>query len=575
MPTGWREDGPAGPSPITAVDILAYARARPRGTARDLLAALCCVDAARWTAFPETLAGADALEAELLATGLAPSDDGPGQLLAHTLAARRAIRAADRQAGYDAAAEVLGSLPSGYPFKSRWLHWRDLFVATGRCEAWQSVRRRLAAELQAGGVPPSETLPALLGRLDLRRWRTETRLSARMEEQLLAAVEAALPLLPGDAARRSYRAAAGRELVRLGDEARGAELLHSSVEDLRTHWSRPGRLFSRPAPEAALWARSAIERASASRLAGREGLVHHAVLTLCHLARRHRAEHLLREALDPVPHRFARHDVAAHVLLEGALAWLCCGNRWRGHEWFLTGLRQLGRQPSGPMAGEAGLRAVEWAALSGEESALASAGETARRLSGPASLEVLAEVARVRSLFGDDDGAWEQLGGVFRLALSPRGESPARALLACGSTLLAWGLTGSGLSLIREALAAGQPLALRLPAGPGGDTVDPDEAARLLRELLGAGMVRHEPAATAMRMLCARGQQSLAVAAWEAANAAIERLDAGGSRLRASILVARNLAAGISVDLRADVDQALADEAAAILERLRIDDPPG
>jgi len=165
---------PGSTTGVTPAQLLAEAQARPLEQPVNRLEALLLVDAARWVAWPQPAAGADELEARIAAQPPSDGDSAPGRLLRLDLAAREA----SAHGSLSQAADALNALPSGYSVKSLWLRWRETFGRHRRAALWDRTRSALAEAAAADGVPASETLAALLGTLDLPRWRAQTRLQA-------------------------------------------------------------------------------------------------------------------------------------------------------------------------------------------------------------------------------------------------------------------------------------------------------------------------------------------------------------------------------------------------------------
>jgi hypothetical protein len=198
--------------------------------------------------------------------------------------------------------------------------------------------------------------------------------------------------------------------------------------------------------------------------------------------------------------------------------------------------------------------------------------EAAARLSGPRRLEVDAEVARLQALLGDRDRAWQRLVSTYRAAGSRLREGQPASLIACAGTLLRWDHKAAGLALLRHALQPGDdlPEEPELPSAP--DSVATETAA--LAAVLQQQPCRVETAALAAAHLMRAGEGELALLALAAGAEATHRIVDRGANLRARVTLARYVSDGVDLPLRARVEEAARDEAALILDRLRVDDPP-
>ncbi len=541
---------------------------------RHRLDALICCDAARWLAWPDRWPeGAAREQAVVAAAGRATGEGPAAELLRASVAARVAIRQATPDQPGEAAA-LIRALPAGYPLKSRWQHWRELALRTGSRAVWQDARRELQAELTSRGVPPSETLPALMGQLDLGRWRSDERLAAALRASASEHLTAAAAELTEGTIRRAVTAAVGRAQVLLGAETDGAQRLHQVAADLPVR-SAPAatRLFSRPVPEAATWLRSAVERASLAQHAARDAVLQHAVIALFGFAARHRAGHVLSEALDPLPVRFERSDVTAYVLTAGALAWSICGCTWQAQDYVTGGLRLAARAPRRPLTVEAALNAAMWLAASPDLDAGELLREAVSRITGTGHLILSAELARLDLLAGDHDRAWEALNAVYRMGHLQRPDARPVVVMAVAGALLAGGHTAAGLDLIRRGLAldgrsSSLPARLALTATDDAP-VRTDLLHSLRHDELGA-----EPAAAALHALQRAGETRLAEAAVEAAAQAVRRMSEPLPRLHAWLALSRHAVRATDHALNADVELAVSEEAERLLERFRADEPP-
>jgi hypothetical protein len=540
-----------------AADLLARARALDGAGAAARLQALACVDAARWYAWPHDLPAAEALEAQLLASAATPAPDAPLAALWRADVAAR--RAPDEQA--------LRALPAGYPLKSLWLRWRALALASGRRDLWNSVRRRLTEQAQQQHLPPSETLPALLGRLDLARWRAEGRVAADVRAALAGCLDP-LPRLPGDEVRRGYLAAGGRWLVALGDDVRGARWLYEAAEGVAGGRTRraPG-LFSRPAPEAAIWLRRALDELTTARGGAHDALLHQAIVALLEVAARGRLHHVLVEALGPLRIALDRPDITAVVLLHGALAWHACGDEAQARSWLADGLKLLGRAPRSPLLLEAVRLVGWWVERHADEHSAEAIRRLAPRLSEPSRLLVSIEAARLTGCWGAHPD-WQALGAAERQARDRLRDGDAEPLLACAGALFTWGKVGAGLALVRAGLDPG-PTA----ADPATDADAADAQAGLAARC--AQPLRADTAAAALGVLLRGGQTSTARLLATRTLADLAADPEPLSRLKAMLHLARRTGEGLDAALGAAVDLAVAEEAARITERLRVDDWPG
>lgn len=552
--------------------LLERARQAAAGSAAQRLDGLVCCDAARWLTWPGECPAATAVETELLERGPASA---PNAALTASVAARTAIAVA-RPEDFTALAAQLEALPAGYPVKSLWLHWRDLLIATGRYDRWDDARRRLRQRVQRDGLPPSETIPALLGRLNLRRWRAETRLQASARAAFEERLDGLLARAPNDATRWVHTAAAGSLLVMLGDPDRGAALVHQAADEAPVAGvPQPTRLFSRPAPEAAIWLRRAVERASIVDHSARDGLLQHTLLALLHLAGALHARHVLREALDPLPVRFQRPDVTALVLVHGAHAWLSCGEQWTGHEWLIAGLRTVGRFPNSPLATATIEQTARWIERTRDTLGFDGLRDLLGRLDGVIQLRAEAELAGLTRLLGTEHQAWDRLGHAYRLAQSLNVDEQAAVVVTVADVLLGWDHHASGFELLRRAIdAEATPKQGRLPSNLASGERDAAEELASLTAVLRDHPLRLDAATRAIKVLLRREQTELA---GEALQAALETSDAlvdAMRRSRAELAIARQVAEGYNSVLAGNVARVTADEATAVMERLRIDDPP-
>jgi hypothetical protein len=551
--------------------LLDRARALDRADPRRLLDALCVLDAARWLAWPEPCAAADGLETELLAAVEGLTGEGAAQaVLAADLAARRAA-----SAGAAEGLAAIEALPAGYSLKSTWLRWREYALASGRLDLWEPARRAVAMAVAEQGVPPSETLPALLGRLDVARWRAQQRALRSVRAAFADLLTSPPPQFGGEGTRRGYQAAAGRWLVAAGYEAAGAALVFAAVDGLPlTGAARPPRLFSRPAPEAAVWLRRAIEQLTLVRDEARETLLQQAACALLTLARRHRAPHLLAEPLQRLPLRFGRSDVTALVLAAGAAAWLACGEPAQAHDWQDSALRLLQRHPRGPLAPEAAWHLIDCAEQSGDLARLEPLGALVSRWSGDPRLLTAIELARARGLARPEQPPFEQLGACWRMARSRHFEGEPEPSLACAGSLLAWGRGGLGLRLLRLSLDLPQDGPNGLPTHLADEPADAVVERLLLRQRLGQGFHRAATAAATLKALLREGECAVAEAVVAAAAPLVSAIEDPAGRFRAALSLVRAAGEAAGADLAARVETAAGEEAGRITERLRVDDPP-
>lgn len=531
------------------------------------LNALLCVDAARWLAWPEALPAADPLESRLLGSAVAwaQGDSAAADVLRRDLNARVAVAAASPDHGVEGAVARLAELPAGYAVKSTWLRWRQLLLTCGRRDQYEALRRRLAEQCQHT-VPPSETLPVLLGRLALTRRRAEHRLAQEACQRLA-------PLLTPaggagfDDVQRGFQASAGRWLLRLGDELAGGQLLYRASDGLRP--AEPvlaGQLFSKPAPPAALWLRQGLDRTVTASSAARDTLLHHTVGALLDLATRYRLPHLLRETLEPLTVRFARPDLTALVLTSGAVAWLSCGERWQGAEWLGEGLRVALRQCKAPLAVEAGLAVGGWVARTGDARALTGLRELAGRVVGSGKLALDLELARLESL--RSPGGAGGLNALYPQVLARLQQGDVEPLRQYAGALLGCGQRASGLRLARAALDP----STSVPPVPGGGDVEQEEAA--WQERL-AQPLQVETAAPLVRVLLEGRETALARELLHAAASAVMSQREVNANRRGALVLVRRAAEGLDLELAAALDAAVADEALRVRERLRVDDWPG
>ncbi len=565
----------SGAARYPADALLEKARGASASSTAQSLDALICCDAARWVCWPSPCPAARDLEGQLLGRAL-PLSGASGAGLAASVAVRRALLTA--QAGdWDAVAAQLASLPAGYPAKSLWLHWRDLLHATGRIEHWDSVRQRLRLQVQRDGLPPSETIPALLGRLDLRRWRAETRLLGRAREAFESRLDGLLARALNDATRWVHTAAAGSLLVMLGAPDRGANLVYEATETAPVAGvPQPTRLFSRPAPEAAIWLRRALERAAMVDHSARDGLLQHALLALLHLAGSQRVRHVLREALDPLPVRFQRPDLTALVLSHGAHAWLSCGEQWTGHEWLIAGLRTVGRFPNSPLAAATIEQTARWIERCRDSLSYELLRDLLPRFEGVIQLRAETEVAGLTRLFGTEHQAWDRLGHAYRLAQDLGVEDQAAVVISVADLLLGWGHAASGYELLSRAIDADEaPKQGRLPSNLAAGDRDVEAERARLATVLRSHPLRLEGVTRSIKVLLHRAQTDLAGEALDAAFEGVDALADPMRRSRCELAIARQTAEGYDTELAADIAKAVADEAIAVAERLRIDDPPG
>lgn len=562
------------PARYPAEALLEKARGAAQDSASQVLDALVCCDAARWVCWPAPCPAASELEAQLLTLPL-PSPGPAGAALAASLVARRGVRDAGPD-DWDRLAAELADLPAGYPMKSRWLHWRDLLVATGRIDQWEPTRQRLRAQLQREGLPPSETIPALLGRLDLRRWRAENRLLARargaFEERLDGLVARAL----NDATRWVHSAAAGSLLVMLGAPDRGAAMVYEATEAAPVAGvPQPTRLFSRPAPEAGIWLRRALERAAMVDHSARDGLLQHAMLALLHLAGSQRIRHVLREALEPLPVRFQRPDLTALVLCHGAHAWLSVGEQWTGHEWLIAGLRTVGRFPGSPLAATTIEQVARWIERCRDILSYELLRDLLPRFDGVIQLRAEAEVAGLTRLLSNEHDAWERLGHAYRLAQNLGVDDQAAVVVSVADMLLGWGHPASGLALLSRAIDADEaPKQGRLPNNLAAGERDVQAEEAKLAAVISEQPLRLEATTRTVKVLLRHGRTDLADVARVAALSAIDEVTDPMRRSRYELALARQTAEGYDTELAADIAHAVSEEAIAVMERLRIDDPP-
>ncbi|MCC7490978.1 MAG: hypothetical protein IT204_01445 [Fimbriimonadaceae bacterium] len=551
-----------GPDESAGGRLLARTTELDLGRPRDRLTALVCCDAARWLAWPGELPAASERERELLAAA-APADG----VLGASLGVRRALAAGVSGA---AALAQIDDLPRGYPLKSRWLHTRQA-LAGGDAATWQQARRDLLRRLHEEGLPPSETLPALLGELDLDRWRAEARLQDVAAEHL----RGHLPPEPSTTHREPpavlAAAAAGRALLLLGREVSGAKLLHAAVRATRDGPGSPrAQLFSRPVPEAAVWLRQATE--AVARAPGAwDGLRHQTVSALLALVIRHRSPVLLAEGLDPLPLHFERPDAAAAVWCLAALAHLVCGDGWEGHHWYRQGLRQARRQPRGAAIAEAWQAAVRWVEQTHDRPSAEHLAELSPLLRSSQRLQLLAALARLQARLGDRDGGWTTLAAAWQEAAHQEPTERVAVLAAVGGTLLSWQQTAAGLRLLLQVVDTTATASPPLPLDPMAVTGDASEVtARLLTRLAGPVAVESLLAITAP--LVANGCHELAAAAHSAAARAVDALEAP-PRQRTALALARQVSDAIDPDLAADLAAAVVAEEERIRERLRVDEP--
>lgn len=555
--------------------LLERARMVDQTTSRRRLQALFCVDAARWLAWPKELPAARELATELLRRP-DPSDLASGSpaaaMLRHSLKLR-----ADLSAGrHDDAVAALQDLPTGYPHKSRWVHWRDLVLATGDREAWAHTRRALAAELTAQGLPLSESLPVLMGRVEVPHWRAEGRLAARAADELAALLQAAEELGALGPHRRVVLASVGLGLVRLDRETAGGEVLHRAVADLPRHSLGGGaRLFSRPAPEAAVWVRRAIDHALDAEAEPDllDALLYRSHLALFRIAAAHRLPHVLVETAEPLPEPLARTEAGPALLTAGALAWLYCGESWTGHSWLLSGLRRVPRFRDTPPAAEALRNVVEWVDRTIDLTVFGVLVEQTRRMTGRARYELGAEVARLHARVGYRDLGWEQLTGVYRRLRSEHRETRARGAARCASTLLSWDHAAVALSLLRGILV-GDESTEELPTNLASNAGSVESEQTRLKQQLAEPCDPAAAAATA-EVLLHHGLTDLAHAAYDSAHAALLRSERPGERLVQMGSLANHIANAIDWQFRRDLQLAVEAEAADLLERLRVDELPG
>ena len=552
--------------------LLERARQVNVSSSAQLLDGLVCCDAARWLAWPADSPAALSVQAELLGRVETP----PGKPAVAASVAIRSALTSPETVDFEAVAEQLQMLPSGYPVKSLWLHWRDLMTATGRTDRWDDLRRLLRQRVQQDGLPPSETIPALLGRLHLRRWRAETRLQASARQALEARTEGLLARAVNDATRWVHTAAVGSLLVMLGDPDRGAMLVHQAAEQAPVAGvPQPTRLFSRPAPEAAIWLRRALERASIVDHAARDGLLQHTLLALLHLAGTQRVRHVLREALDPLPVRFHRPDVTALVLVHGAHAWLSCGEQWTGHEWLVAGLRTIGRFPNSPLAVATIEQTARWVERTRDSLGFDGLRDLLGRLEGVIELRAEAELAGLTRLLSTDHQAWDRLGHAYRLAQGLPTDDQAAVVVSVADVLLGWGHEASGCELLRRAIDAEEsPKQGRLPSNLAAGGRDAAAERAHLAEVLQDHPLRLDAATRAIRVLLRSGQTELATIALQAALESSDALTDPMRRSRAELAIARQVAEGFDAGLAGDVARTVSDEATGVIERLRIDDPP-
>lgn len=548
------------------------ARAIGGGSPRERIDQLIVLDAARWHAWPHDLPAARDLETAQLAAPPPTGDGAAERLLRASLAVRAALREPNE---FDSVAATIDALPPGYPNKSLWLHWRDLLLRGGDPHRWNAVRRRLTQQVQQQGVPPSECLPVLLQQLDLTRWRAEGRLLELARDRLQARIEELQSQILSDSPRLVFQAAGGRYLLALGAETAGAEAIHATTEAAALVTTpRAARLFSRPAPEAAIWLSRAIERAELIDDDARDGILHHAIGALLALVLRHRMEHVLREALSPLPVRFSRPDVTAGILLYGARAWLACGDQWESHEWFLGGIRLAHRYPRNPLILEAAWNAARWVEATRDAGAFETLRELAQRMVGAPQLVLQAEIAGLQGLVRDKERGWEQLTLAYRQANGLHPETQPQVVLSIAATLLAWGYDHLAWALLQRVVEPYAEGTFRLPGNllrAGGEAAEErDKLIASLRERT----AKPDHLAAMVRLLARQGETAMARLAHEAAERSIDALDDPTRRLHAALNLARRVSEGIDIDLRARLELAVADEASDILERLRIDDPP-
>jgi hypothetical protein len=397
---------------------------------------------------------------------------------------------------------------------------------------------------------------------------------AAAAEPFRALVDSAAPQFSTPGARRGFLGSAGRYLLMLGDETHGARLVHRAAQDMpvpgATH---SARLYSRPAPEAALWLRQAIDRASRYGGEGRDAVLQQATCALLALAGRHHARHVLRETLEPLTVRFNRPDVTALVLVTGAPAWLACGERWQGQDWLLAGLRLAGRHLRTPLALETLLQATRWLDRVPDEAVTGMLAGYAEKLTQDGRVALGAALARLAGQRGHQEAAWTRLAGLYRLARSRHHEGHAEPVLACAEALLAWGQAAPGLGLVRRALNPGEG-GTKLPAQLGGTGTSVEEERAALLAVIDKGLRAAEPGVDAVRVLLRRGETGLAITLHAAVRELVDAEEDPRTGIRLALLLARRVAEGIDLPLRGQVEAAVEEEAAMILERLRVDDPP-
>lgn len=558
----------------TAEGLLGRAQQLPTDQPLTCLQALLLVDSARWLAWPQPVPAAAELEQRLMAA--APDSDStpPGQLLSLDLAARRQARSGT----LDQVTEALGALPDGYATKSLWLRWREALGRHQRPALWDRVRHELSEAIGEHSVPPSETLAALLGEIDLPRWRAQNRLQADALD-LLRPHLLALPPGLDDNTRRVYLATAGRALLELGDEVAGAKRLHAAGEGLPL--SSPaarGRLFSRPSPDAAVWLRQAVDRAQRIDGEPRETLLLNALCGLIHVSLRHTAGHLLAETLDPRPVRFDRADATALVLAQGASAWLFCEVPERPDEWAGAARKLALRHPRSPLIGQA------VCALSAYQDRLCQGpgglNEVAAKLAGDAKLQVSIELARLRasSITFDQsrlddpsavrDSAYQALASLYRLAKTRHQAGAVRPAAAIAGALADIGRRAEGLALFAILLDTGTAA---LPAGlPTDEDVTAARGALLAR--LDSGPELPRQSAPLLWSLAQHGEPALA-------GAMLRRTVREGwpadpwQRFGAALSLAQAVGEGCDPGLPAAVERAAREESQRVIERLRVDDP--
>lgn len=566
----WADRAGGGAERPSPRQLLGRAQGLAGESPRQCLEALFCVDAARWLAWPADVPEARELEHQLLERAEAVvAAVGPAEALERSIAVRRAVHNAGPEQ-VDEGLRALGALPPGYSFKSAWLHWRDFLLATGQLHRWHAVRQTLRSSLQKHGVPLSETLPVLLGRIDVSRWRAERRLAATATTDVHELLERLEHLLTNQTAVRTYRAAAGHSLVLLGDEARGAAEIHRAVEGLPQAGLQATKLFTRPTPEAGVWLRRAAELAAATSDPVGASILRYAATALFALAARHRARHLLEEAIEGLPIRFERPDVSALVLTEGALAWLSCGDRWVGDEWLTNGLRLAARHRRAPLVREVLTNVCRWVERTADRAVLGTLIELVSRLPDSLRLDLEPHLACLYAAFGDRHLGWELLGSTYRRIRNAQPGRGIDAAVACVGALLAWGHDAVALALLRRIVGCGAEPS-RWPANLAGSAADPGGEGAALRTLLAEQPCDPRATAAAIEVLLRSGHTDLAEAMHDAAQrAALASVDPLGAGLD----VARRTSLGIDHDLCADVEEAVANEIADILERLRVDDPP-